>query len=233
MQDRIHNATAIELLRATDLFRSLDSEAASRLARYVARRRFGADETIFHEGDPGDRLHVIDKGRVRIIIASADGREGTLAVLRGGDSFGELTLLDGAPHLATARTLEATETVTLERKAFDTLLDEDSAVRRAVLHSIAQQLRRLTSQVADLHFLDLRGRVIAALVRLARGTEASDHGAITLPPLSQSDLAAIAAGTRQRVNHILGGLERDALIERDGRRITVIDVERLAERTTW
>jgi CRP/FNR family cyclic AMP-dependent transcriptional regulator len=223
---------SVELLRSTDLFGSLDEAAAARLARDAGRRRYRAGEILFHEGDPGDRLHVIDTGRVRLVLTSEDGREGTLAVLGPGDAFGELVLLDGAPRSATALALEATETLTLDRAAFEALLDEDPAIRRAVLATVARWLRRLTSQVADLHFLDLRGRVVSTLVRLARDGEPAE-GSVTLPPLTQSDLAALVAGTRQRVNAVLADLVREGLIAQDGRRITIPDVEALAERTTW
>jgi len=225
-------ARSIDLLRATDLFATLDEAAAARLVRHVGRRRYRAAEVIFHEGDPADRLHVIDRGRVRIIVASEDGREGTLAVLAAGDAFGELAFLDGAPRSATAIALEPTQTVTLDRSGFEALLDEDPAIRRAVLATIAGWLRRLTSQVADLHFLDLRGRVVATLVRLARDVD-PEGVRVTLPPLTQSELAALVAGTRQRVNGVLADLVREGLIEQDGRRVTIGDVEALAERTTW
>jgi CRP-like cAMP-binding protein len=223
---------AVDLLRATDLFGSLEEATAARLVRRVSRRRYRADEVIFHADDLGERLHVIDRGRVRIIVASEDGREGTLAVLKAGDAFGELALLDGAPRSATAIALEATETLTLDRAAFEALLDEDPVIRRAVLANVARWLRRLTSQVADLHFLDLRGRLVSTLVRLARDVE-PDGSRVTLPPLTQSELAALVAGTRQRVNGVLADLVREGLIEQDGRQVTIIDVERLAEHTTW
>ena len=122
---------------------------------------------------------------------------------------------------------------TLDHDAFGALLDEDPAIRRAVIGNVARWLRRLTAQVADLHFLDLRGRVASTLVRMARDSGPQEGGPVTLPPLTQSDLAALVAGTRQRVNAVLADLVREGLIEQDGRRITIPDVERLAERTTW
>ena len=227
MTERVAVVRAIELLRESELFGSLDEAAAARLARHVGWRRYRAGEIIFHEGDPGDRLHVLVRGRVRIVLASADGREGTLAVLGPGDAFGELVLLDGAPRSASAVALEATETVTLDRAAFEALLDEDPAIRRAVLAAVARWLRRLTSQVADLHFLDLRGRVISTLVRMARDVD-PEGSRVTLPPLTQSELAALVAGTRQRVNGVLADLVHEGLISQDGRRITIADVEILA-----
>lgn len=219
-------------LRASDLFRSLDDAAAARLARHLVRRRYRADEVVFHQGDPGDRLHVIESGRVRIGMEAEDGREGTLAILGHGKVFGELVLLDGAPRSATAIAMEPTVTVTLDRAAFRALVDEDPVIREAVLAGVARWLRRVTDQVIELHFLDLRGRVAATLVRIAResGTEA---GPVELPALTQGEVASLVAGTRQRVNAVLGDLGREGLITYDGKRIIVLDVDQLDRRIGW
>jgi CRP-like cAMP-binding protein len=219
-------------LRSSDLFRSLDDEAATRLARRLVRRRYRTDEVVFHAGDPGDRLHLVDSGRVRIGMASEDGREGTLTILGPGTVFGELVLLDGAPRSATATAMEPTETLTLDRAAFLALLDEDRAIREAVLVGLARWLRRVTDQVSELHFLDLRGRVVATLVRLAREIGPAD-GPVELPPMTQSALASLVAASRQRVNGVLADLSRDGLIVADGKHITVPDVDRLAGQVTW
>jgi CRP-like cAMP-binding protein len=216
-------------LRETDLFRSLDDAAAARLARRLARRRYRADEPVFHQGDPGDRLHVIESGRVRIGMDSEDGRVGTLTVLGPGQVFGELVLLDGAPRSASAVALEPTVTVTLDRATFRSLLAEDEGIREAVLAGVAGWLRRLTEQMTELHFLDLRGRVAATLVRMAREAGLRD-GPVVLPALTQTEVASLVAGTRQRVNGVLGDLGREGLIRYDGKRITVLDVDRLARR---
>ena len=218
---------ALTTLRRCDLFRSLGDEAVSRLGRHLVRRRYRKGEVVFHQGDPGVRLHVIATGRVRVGIESDDGRAGTLTVLGPGAMFGELVLLDGAPRSAGATAIEATETVTLDRASFRRLVDEDPEIREAVLVGVARWVRRLTDQMTELHFLDLRGRVAATLVRLAKDAGAVPHGPVTLPPLTQGDLASLVAATRQRVNEALGELARDGLISIDGRRTTIPDLAAL------
>ena len=85
-----------------------------------------------------------------------------------GDVFGELALLDGAPRSASATALSPTETVVLPRDRFRELIATEAGVRDALLASIAGELRRLTTHVEELHFLDITGRLAAQLVRLAR-----------------------------------------------------------------
>ena len=66
-------------------------------------RRFRRNEVIFHQDDPGDSLHVVVTGAVKIVLPSSEGEEAIIATLRAGDFFGELALLDVRPEGAFAR----------------------------------------------------------------------------------------------------------------------------------
>ena len=104
---------AAERLRACALFAKVSDPQLEQLARVLRRRRFRRNEVIFHQGDPGDSLHVVAAGAVKIVLPSAEGDEAIIATLRPGDFFGELALLDGAPRSATAIALEPSETLEL------------------------------------------------------------------------------------------------------------------------
>jgi len=213
----------ITSLRGSLLFERADEDALADVARGLRRRRFRRNETIFHQGDPGDSLHLVSSGAIKIVLPSLEGDEAIIATLRSGDFFGELALLDGAPRSATAVALEASETWTLTRELFHELLDRDRTLRDSLLAGLARELRRLTGQVEELHFLDLAGRLSMRLARLARDAE-PDANEVRLDwPYTQSDLAAMIGGTRQSVNKLLAGLvgrglviiQRDTLIVPD------------------
>ena len=127
---------------------------------------------IFHQGDPGDSLHVVASGAVKIVLPSAEGEEAIIATLRPGDFFGELALLDGATRSATAAALEPTETLVLAASPCSDLLGNVPGLGDALLVGLARELRRLTSQVEELHFLDLAGRLAMRLTRLAQQSAA-------------------------------------------------------------
>jgi CRP/FNR family cyclic AMP-dependent transcriptional regulator len=210
---------ATQALARCRLFAGMSEESLQTITRSLRARRFKRGEVLFHEGDPGDALFVVASGAVKVVVPSEDGDEAILATLRRGDFLGELALLDGAPRSASAIALEATETLALPREQFHALVAGQPAIRDALLASLSGELRRLTTHVAELHFLDLTGRLAARLARLAE--EHGEHladGAIRLDaPLTQSDLAAMIGATRQSVNKLLGEFEADGLIvlERD------------------
>ena len=204
-------------LRDSYLFERAEEDALAAIARHLRRRRFRRGETIFHQGDPGDSLHIVSSGAVKIVLPSLEGEEAIIATLRSGDFFGELALLDGAPRSATAIALEATETSTLPRQAFLTMLDQDKALRESLLAGLAREIRRVTTHVEELHFLDLAGRLASRLARLARDAEPEATEVRLDWPYTQSDLASMIGGTRQSVNKLLSDLvDRElVIIEKD------------------
>ncbi len=221
---------ANQVLGRCHLFDGMSPEALAAIARTLKTRRFRRGEVLFHEGDPGDALFIVASGAVKVVVPSEEGDEAILATLRRGDFLGELALLDGAPRSASAIALEPTEVMALPRDQFRALLADEPAMRDALLSSLAGELRRLTKHVAELHFLDLTGRLAARLTRLAEehGQSLPDGSVRLDAPLTQSDLAAMIGATRQSVNKLLGEFEANGLlrIERDS--IVVPDLAKLS-----
>jgi CRP-like cAMP-binding protein len=107
---------AKDALRACGLFGHAEEPVLDALTAALRIRRFRKGETIFHQGDPGDALFIVATGSVKVVLPSDEGAEPAIvAVLGAGEFFGELAILDGAPHSATIVALEPTETLVLHR----------------------------------------------------------------------------------------------------------------------
>src|SRR4051795_3171920 len=224
----------VEAIGRSRLFRGVAEEDLASIAPMLRQRRYRAGETIFHEGDPGDAMHVIASGRAKISIESQEGDEAILATLGPGDVFGELVLLDGAPRSATAVAVEPTVTYTLAQPAFGPLIAENEAFRSAILHNLALELRRLTAHASELHFLDLPGRLASMLARMAEEVAPGQVEDVHLGRgYTQSDLASMIGGTRQSVNRLMSELVSEGLIRTEPHDLVVVDVRRLVERSRW
>lgn len=218
------------------LFADLDDRTLDLLALALRPRRYKRGVVIFHEDDPGDSLYIVMEGSVKITVSAEDGAEPTiLATIGPGGFFGELALLDGAPRSATASALGPVETLVLARAPFDQLVDEQPALRRALLVSLAREIRRLTAQVEDLHFLDLPGRLARHLLRLAQPHGEAfrlatvPEGEIRLPwPYTQGQLAGMIGGSRQSVNRLLADFVAQGLLRFEGDELVIPDPRRLA-----
>ncbi len=221
---------AIEALRSSPLFAKVDPAAMGACAASLRLRHFRRGETIFHQGDPGDSLYVIESGSVKIVLPDPEGAEGAIiATLGRGAFFGELALLDGAPHSATAVASEPVGALILSQSRFEELLESDPGLRRALMAGLVAELRRLTSHVEDLHFLDLPGRLASLMVRLAAETRPGETRDVRLEwRFTQAELGSMIGGTRQSVNRLLADLTSQDLIRIEGETLIIPELARLS-----
>jgi len=80
----------VETLRQVPLFESLDDETAKKLCKLIETLDCPGQKVLFHAGDVGNAMYVIEQGKVRICVHAADGHEVTLTELGRGDFFGEM-----------------------------------------------------------------------------------------------------------------------------------------------
>lgn len=103
----------IELLRRVSIFAPLPAVSVEQLAGALDEVRIPAGETIFRQGDPGDRFYIVREGAVEVTV---DG--GPARTLGPDDSFGEIALLRDVPRTATVRAVDETTLYALDRGEF-------------------------------------------------------------------------------------------------------------------
>src|SRR5437763_10836757 len=141
------------------LLRSLTEEDRRRVLSAARRRRFTRREVLFHEGDPGDTLHLIDKGRVAIRITTPLGDAATVGVLGRGDVVGEMAVLEeGGRRGATVMALEATETLSIDRGQFLELRRKYPGVDLFIFDGLMANIRRVHMQLMAALFVHADGR---------------------------------------------------------------------------
>jgi len=142
-----------EELKQIAVLRVMDEDALARLAAALEEMEFADGHAIFVEGDPGDSMYFIVKGRVRIEkrAQGASALNKTLTVLDSGDYFGEMALLDQKPRSASAVASGSAKVLRLSKAAFDEMQRTSSAVGMNVLFAMirtsSERIRRLSTQV--------------------------------------------------------------------------------------
>lgn len=201
------------------------------LSRCV-RRRFKKGETLFHEGDPGSTLHLLDKGRVAVRVTTPLGDVATLTVLCHGDTFGEQALLQrNSLRTASVVALEATETLTMAADVFDELRDAQPSIDRILVAILAAQVRRLSTSLTEALYLPAEKRVLRRLVELGRVYRSADSGPndpVNIA-VTQEELASMAGTTRPTTNRVLQDAVANGCIALGRGRVEIIDGTRLAE----
>jgi CRP-like cAMP-binding protein len=201
-----------------------------RVLAATRRRRFGRREVLFHEGDPGDTVHLIDRGRVAVRITTPLGDVATINVRGSGDVVGELALLDpNSRRTATVVALEASETLALHRDQFTELRSKHPSVDRFLVAILACEVQRLSNLLVEALYVPVDTRVVRRLLSLVE-VYAGEAGRATEVPLTQEELASLAGTSRATVNRVLGEAEQEGAIEVRRGRIVIQDSSMLERR---
>jgi uncharacterized membrane protein len=129
------------LLGNIELFESLAHDNLGTLAERLDEKHFEAGDVIFHQGDPGATLFVIQSGAVE--ISFGEGKAAVrLATLSAGQYFGELSLLDGAPRSATATATKPTVLLALDRDDFVEFVRSDPEAALRIMSEIGERMRQ-------------------------------------------------------------------------------------------
>lgn len=204
-------------------------EDRRRLLAATRRRRFARREVLFHEGDLADTVHLLDRGRVAVRITTPLGEVATLRIRGPGEVIGEVALLhESSRRTATVVALERTETLMLHRDAFAELRQNHPSVDEFLLALLADEVRRLSNLLVEALYVPAETRVLRRLSALT-DLYGDGEGQPEIP-LTQEDLASLAGTSRSTVNRILGGIEKDGIVDVSRGRITVTDADALERR---
>jgi CRP/FNR family transcriptional regulator, cyclic AMP receptor protein len=209
-------------MRDQPLLAPLSAAERRGVLRACRRRGFARREVIFHEGDPGDCLHLVERGRVAVRVTTPLGDVATLTVIGPGGTFGELSVLDpDAVRSATVVALEPTETWVLHSDQVNRLRTTYPAVGDLLLGLVTGYVRRLTEHLLEALYLPADTRV----ARRIRALDADyDRAEINL---TQDDLAGLAGTSRATVNRVLGELVRAGAVRVSRGRVSVTDRDAL------
>lgn len=199
----------LELLKNVKLFQNLSEEQLRRIASHCKRINRPSGTVLFHENDVGSEFYILLKGAVKIFTRNKQGEEKILAVLKEGENFGELSLIDGKPRSASAQTVEDSTLYLLSGDDFLKLLSEDFQMTREIMKELCQRLRDTNAHVYDLTFLDARTRTLKNLIMMANktGTREGNYVRIRMS-LNYDELSQMAGVSKNDLTHVLRELEQ-------------------------
>lgn len=166
-------------------------------------------QVVCSRGEPGDALYVLITGKLKVTAESGDGRELILAILDAGETFGEMSLLDGKPRCASVTAVQDSELLVIRRQDFLLFLEQHPKVAIELLAILTQRLRGMDDMMGDVRFLDVRRRLARMLHRLVmqHGRTMNGGGVRIDLHLSQEDLGNLICATRESVNKHLKAWE--------------------------
>jgi CRP-like cAMP-binding protein len=205
----------ISLLSGTCLFGNLDADDLAACASSFEERHFAKGEAVFARGDPGTHLYLVEQGRIRLSISTANDRKLTFRHAARGELFGEIAALDGEPRSSDATAITAATVHSLERTAFHALLSARPAIVTSVVAFLCGRLRETTTQFSSIALLPLEVRLAQFLLSALGGRIPPPGRRIALEfGFSQSELSHLIGASRAKVNVAMGLLEREQAVRR-------------------
>lgn len=204
-------------------------EAYAILARHGRQLRVRKGQVMVAVGLSANDVYVVIEGCLNVSLVSAQGRETVLRAIMPGEMFGELAAIDGEPRSADVVAAENSTLLVIPGNAFIALIEQEPVLALWLTRFLAYQVRYLTNRIYELSTMGVGPRLQAELLRLA-GQAGPDGAAVIARIPTQAELAARIGTNRETVTREFALLLREGLLVREGRRIVVPSVMRLADR---
>ena len=177
--------TLADRLHRVPLFSDLSPEETSRLAHATREKSYPKNSVILFE--------------VKVVLIGEDGREVILSILRDGDFFGEMSLIDDQPRSAHVIATEDSNLLVLRRDDFRRSIEESPRIALGLLRALSRRLRRADDKIGSLALLDVNGRVARLLLELA-----DEHDGSHIPrTVTHHMIAQMVGSSRETVSRTM------------------------------
>jgi len=196
-------------------------------------RMFPVESMIFCECQPGAELYIIQKGQVKI-TKIVDNNEVLLAVLKAGDMFGEMALLENKPRSASAIAMEGTQLLAVNRQNFNQMVSTQPQLIARLTTTLADRIWLMYKQLANTLIPDPIGRMYDMLViqleKLKIPFQAAKSYTFDLGP---TELANMCALPKDSSNRIISEFLHEPIVRLVDDRISVTDMVELSKQSSY
>lgn len=217
--------------KKVSLFSSLSDNDLNKVTNLITKKAFEKGEIIFSEGDPFDKLFIINNGSIKIYTSSKDGKEQILYILKSGEFLGDLNLLKNDIFKFNAMALEYTNMCIIHKDDFDILIKTNPEISIKILEYAHDRIASLENLVQTLTTKDVDVRLASLLINLSEtfGIK-SDIGIEITLPLTREEMANFIGVTRETVSRKLSYFQSQNIIEIFENKIILIkDITTLKE----
>jgi len=215
----------VERLSAIKLLRELPAPQLQAIERRCRWRRFAPEEQILDRDSDSRDVFLVIEGAVEVVNYSITGREVAFGQVKAGGYFGELAAIDGRRRSANVVASAPSLVAVMPPDVFNNMLTSNPSVALNVLRRLAHIIRTADERIMDLSTLKAVQRVYVEVMRLAQST--GGDPTIISPIPTQRELARRASTSRETVVRVLSQLVKGGILERKGRTVRILDMDRL------
>ena len=216
-----------EIIESTNLFKGLPANQIDIICQMTSERTYGRGETIFFEGDAANGFYIVSGGQVKVYKMNPMGKEHILHIFGAGEPIGEVPVFHGQPFPASAEALVKSSLLYLERRDFVKLIQDNPSVSLNMLAVLSMRLRQFATQIENLSLKEVPARLANYLLYVSE-----EHGNSETIQLSVSkgQLASLLGTIPETLSRIFAKMSDEGLIRVEGRTITIIDRDGLAQK---
>lgn len=134
------------IIEAVAIFEPLTAEERDAVVKSLVKYIYAPGEIILRQGDPGDSMFVISRGKAEVQIPQTNGSLQRVAVLERGNFFGEMALLTGEPRNANVSALDEVEVLEIRKSVMQELLNKNSQLAEALSHKLVERQAELVER---------------------------------------------------------------------------------------
>jgi CRP/FNR family transcriptional regulator, dissimilatory nitrate respiration regulator len=216
----------IDYISTISLFNGLPADQLESLSMITLENSYKKGENIFSENEQATGLYAVASGRVKIYKLSPDGREQILHIFGPGEVFGEVPVFAGKRFPASAEAMEESRVLFFKRDALIELIQKNPSIALNMLAVLSMRLRRFASMIDDLSLKEVPGRLAKHLLYLKKQDDSLSEIDLNI---TKGQLASLLGTIPETLSRILTKMVDQGLIETDGRRIRIVEIEGVEE----
>ena len=211
------------------LFRGLSRQEMDAVCDVAVMQDIAKDTFIYFSPDDARYIHFLKKGQIKLVNYSDDGDEMIKAIMRPGEVFGELSLMEQGSYDEAAIALTDCLLCKMGGAEMQAIMQKNITFTTEILKLIGLKLRRIERRLENIAFKDARTRITEFLFDFAREYgERRGRELVVKNFLKHQDIANLTATSRQTVTTILNDLKQQGIIKYDRRKMILKDVDAFA-----
>jgi len=184
----------------------------ARISRGRTVSDFGDADTIFMQGQPADSLYFVLRGKVRLTVATPEGKEAIVATLSAGEFFGEGCLAGQALRIATAASVGGCKLTRVEKPMMLRMLNDEPALAEMFVTHLVSRIIRYEADFIDQMFNSSEKRLARMLLLLSHfGRDSKTETVVA--GVNQEHLAQMVGTTRSRINLFMNRFRKRGFID--------------------
>ncbi|MDO8949356.1 MAG: Crp/Fnr family transcriptional regulator [Actinomycetota bacterium] len=218
----------IAKLHAFPMFSDLREDDLAALAAMVTLKQYTKGSFVISQNDHGSVMYLLVAGRVKVSLASPEGRELALNYLEAPSHFGEMSLVDAEPRSADVIAVSDCEVLALDARDLSAAIQVQPKLALTLIATLSRRVRGLIGRLEDMAFHDASHRVMRVILNVATASYEA-RGVPVVEGLTHYEVATLAGTSRETASRVISQLAKDGVVATKGRRV-IVDLFALRDR---